>query len=226
MFPDTMAAACIPVSYRNAYVTIETDNDLRYLGKENLQFLARFWEACAVKARSTRDATVNAEEWDRLDGRARSANDRSHHLRSLSKTSISKPRLFERPTYRVGSKVTCFMENPDRFISGTLSEINGISDASDEENEDVVQIQSATFTIKVYDANLPQRYREYTYVPDGLTLYPTEDFEYYRHHPSYFNMTLRYHITVMTPTESAYINRIMDALHYLAEEADEEDDTI
>ena len=220
---ENLAEACIPVSYRNtAYVTIQTDNDLCTLGKQNLYFLARRWESWAENAKAKLAKTTDAEEQYDLRERIHSYLDRARHLRTIAKSAYDKPRIFERVGFRVGSRVTCFLTDPDRFVSGTLVRYSNVEYTKDEENP---SIKSVDFVIRV-DGGPLRGAHDITIVPNPLTIYHTEDFQFYRHYPRYFNLTLRYRINVMTPSESVLIERIMTALENLHDSVEDENDII
>ena len=228
MSPDTIAEACIPVSYRSAYVSITTDNDLLALGKENLYYLARVWEKCAEKAKATMAETTNSDKLDRLSSKVRAYSDRARHLRTVAKDAFDKPKIFERPVLHIGSRVTCFLMDPDRFVSGTLAKVVDVkniapvsapAENTEDDEDSKAKTATAKFVIRVSDSHGSH---DYTYTPDILTLYPTEDFEFYRSHPKYLGLTLRLRMNVITPSELAFIDRILNALPGI----EDEDDTL
>ena len=186
---------------QSSYSSIKTDDDLIYLGRENLQYLARFWKKRMEKFADKRDRAKGSSERDDFDEEVRDCHEKYDYLKKLTVATPSKPLLFEKTIIRIGSKVTCFISETDRYISGSIVKIN-----YDEE------LETGTFVVRVYDKNVSTKAYDYVYTPDGLSLVTTDDFKYYCDNPDYFRFTLRYRARSMTPTESVLIERMLRAL--------------
>lgn len=176
----------MPWSVNSEALDLRDRRDLLYLGKENLQYLAKFWKKHADKMY----AKVKTEpDYYRREKYERDAEDSAYKAREISKIAedaVSKPRLFEKPTFVTGSHVTCFLEDPDRFVSGILVKVK--TDAYVDENP--VVIEGVVMSIRVNDGS---GYHLIDYIPDGFSIFMTSDFEYFKTHSHYFRIYLNYH---------------------------------
>lgn len=195
----------IPVMYRHYSLKLDSYRDLLFMGKESLQCLARFWEKHAKTCdRIANDPKSNYEKREYAESQAREERYMAGELRRFAKEAESKPNLFERPTFRKGLQVTCFLENPDRYVSGVLVKVKAEAEMRE---DDVIEIKDAILIIRTYDQS-GQHLIEYA--PDGFTLFTTEDFEFFQAHWSYFKFYLNYH--TWTIPERDKVNRMLYCL--------------
>lgn len=191
----------IPVTVFAGFDDMKSDNDLRYLGRENLRYLANFWDdrkkRFSNKLANEPSPLKRNDFQDEIDNCERKRD----HLLKLASQSPSKPPFLEKRVFHVGSKVTCFTTSPDRYVSGTIVRVY-----VDEESD------TGSFSIRVYDKDLFTKSYDLQYEPDGHSLYLAKDFEYYCAHPDYFRFVLDYCSKAATLSEIAYIDRMMAVL--------------
>ena len=204
----------IPV-YCQKGLDIRTDRDLEYLGRENLLFLIKFWKDRMKKFSKKAAAEPSKLKRDDLESEVKLCLEKQDRLKGLAARSESKPAFFEKRAIRIGSKVTCFTTEPDSYVSGTVVKIcvDDKIDVDEEPKTDVEkESKTGSFSIRVYDRNLFTKYYDLVYTPDGRSLFFTSDFEYYCAHPDYFKYVLYYYAGKLTPSEIAYIDRMLAAL--------------
>ncbi|MBQ1528599.1 hypothetical protein IIZ77_03065, partial [Candidatus Saccharibacteria bacterium] len=108
----------IPVKYRHDSLELRTYREMEFLGRENLQLLARFWKQHAEKRAKNAETAATYEEREKADFDAREERILAKELNKIAAEAEPKPLLFEKPTFKTGSRVICFLENPDRYVSG------------------------------------------------------------------------------------------------------------
>lgn len=192
---------CIPVIEKSSLATFKTDKDLIYLGKENLQHLARFWKARMEKFSKKKADEPSPFKQSNYQLEIDLCASKCDYLKKLIVRSTSKPAFLEKTIIRIGGRVTCFVPSPDRYVQGTVSKIY-----VDEESE------TGSFSIRVYDESLFTKYYDLMYVPDGKTIFLTKDFNYYKTHPDFFRYMLCYSANTLTPSASSFIDRMVVAL--------------
>lgn len=195
----------MPWSVNSDRLNLKDRRDMVNLGRENLLFLAKFWEQHAKKMYAKVDNPATTyQNRERFEHDARDSTFKAREIKKIAETAESKPRLFEKPAFKTGSQVTCFLEKPDRFVSGVLAKVK--ADATI--NEDgTAEIKDAILSIRVYDHSGQHLI---DYVPDGFTLFMTEDFEYFRRHWQFFELYLNYH--TWTIPERDKVNRMLYCL--------------
>ncbi|MBR5389285.1 hypothetical protein IK146_01875 [Candidatus Saccharibacteria bacterium] len=207
-------ADLIPVYLQNG-LDVKTEKDLEYLGRENLLFLAKFWKNRMGKFYQKAEAEPSRLKRDDLKSEVQFCSKKRDYLRALAARSESKPAIFEKQAIRVSTKVTYFTTEPDdSYVSGIVVKINVDNKIDVDEAKTDIDRESKTgsFSIRVYDRNLLTKYYDFVYTPDGRSLFLTSDFEYYCAHPDYFKFVLYYCTDTLTPSEIAYIDRMLAAL--------------
>lgn len=198
----------IPVMYRHGDIRLNSRRDMIFLGKENLQLLARFWERHAAKREKNSETAARYEDRERAASDAREERFYAGELRRFAKEAESKPMIFSKPTFHVNDRITYFLENPDRFVSGKLSKISHYDE----------EAGTATFSLLVID-KLGAHTIEFE--PEEFSLYKTEDFEYFRAHISFFETYLSYYAEHITECDKA--QRILRAAAALSPRSDPPD---
>ncbi len=191
----------IPVSIFVGLDNITSSKDLRYLGRENLGYLAKFWESRKKKFADKCNAETNPLKHDDYQKEVDDCESKHDYLMRLAARSQSKPPFLEKQIFYIGSKVVCFSTSPDRYIEGVIVKVyvSGESGAN-------------SFSIRIKDDSLFTRTYELQYNPDGISLFMVKDFRYYCTHPDYFRYMLNYYSAARTPSEIIYINRMVAAL--------------
>ena len=174
----------IPAMISSENLSLRSQRDMANLGKENLQFLIRFWKKRAEKMRAKVKVEPDFEKRGQFEYEANSAAHKASELKKIAEGAESKPHLFEKPTFETGSHVTCFLEQPDRYVSGILIKIKADTD------EDAVTGKNAVFFIRVFDQSGQHTIE---YAPDGFSLFMTDEFEYFKAHWGFFRLYLEYH---------------------------------
>lgn len=182
----------IPVMYRHDSLELDDESKLFFLGRENLQCLAAFWKQHAETCQNISEDM--SKDYKTRERNARQAADERRMFKELSdmaKKAASKPCLFERPAIKTGSRVTCFLENPDRYVSGIVAKVNAgiviIDDAADGKKP-IVHIDDVTMLVRLSDQQVIRC------IPDNFTPLMTEDFEYFRQNKRYFRTYLKYRV--------------------------------
>ncbi len=176
----------MPWSVNSESLKLRDRRDMINLGKENLQFLARFWKQHADKmSAKVNDPNVTFHNREKFEQDAEDSAFKARELRKLAEEADSKPRLFEKIAFESGSQVTVFQENPDRFVSGVIAKIKPA--ANDDETADVHHARFLIRPTGTFESGIID------YTPDGFTLFLTKDFEYFQHHPMFFRLCLNYH---------------------------------
>ncbi len=176
----------MPWSVNSENLNLRNRRDMVNLGKENLQFLARFWKKHAEKMSAKVKTETDFHRRERFLQDVEDSTFKAREIRKIAEGAESKPCLFEKPTFKTGNRITCFMENPDRFISGILAKVKADTEEEDEE----VRIKSAALTIRVYDQSGQHLI---DFVPEGFTVFRTEDYEFFKTHLDYFRLYLNYY---------------------------------
>ncbi|MBR3131169.1 hypothetical protein IKG31_01185 [Candidatus Saccharibacteria bacterium] len=191
----------IPVTIFAGLDDIRSDKDLRYLGKENLQYLAKFWESRKKKFADKRDAETDPFKRDDYQNEVDDCESKRNYLMRLALQSKSKPPFLEKRIFYIGSKVVFFSSSPDQYIKGIIVKVY-----VDEESE------TGSFSIRIQDDNMFTGSYELQYTPDGMSLFLAKDFHYYCTHPDYFRYVLNYYSGTRTLSEITYIERMVAAL--------------
>ena len=192
---------CIPAAFRNGLVEIESDKDLKYLGKENLACLTIFWEDRKDRFSKKLSAETDLDKRDKDKLEIEQCDARLAYLKSLIPSCESKPVFFAKPIYSVGIKVAYFVADLDCYAVGTIVRID-----RDEKTG------IGTFTIRVYDKNTSTKSHDVKYTPDGFSMFLADDLTYYRAHPEYFRYVLNYLAKPSNPTEIDYVDCLVAAL--------------
>ena len=192
----------MPWSINSESLSLKSRRDLDNLGKENLHFIARFWEGHAKKMYDKANTATAYEEREKFKHDASRSNFKAREIRKIAKTAPSKPRIFEKPSFKTGDRVVCFLEKPSRFCSGVITKMKIDNPIFDEANG-IITAKNAVFLIRTYD-NKSDRI---TYEPDGLTLFTAEDFEYFKNDWYFFRVYLNYY--AQTITEHDKVERML-----------------
>lgn len=192
---------CIPANFFNSMIEYDLGQDYTYLGKENLAYLARFWDNRIKRFRDMLKAESDPDKKGNIRRELRECGAKLDYLKNLISCSESKPAFFRKPVISIGTKVVCFAADPDRYIIGTIVKID-----RDEESG------IGSLTIRTFDKNLCAKSYDIVYAPDGFSMFLAEDFDYYRAHPDYFRLTLEYLARPANPAEIDYVNRLVNAL--------------
>lgn len=176
----------MPGSIDSENLNLRDRRDMVNLGKENLMFLATFWKKHAEKMRAKIKVEPDYRRREKFEQDADESAFKAREIRKIAEGAESKPRLFEKPTFKTGARVTCFMEKPDRYVSGILAKVKADTEEEDEE----VVLSNAVLAIRVYDQSGRQQLIDF--VPEGFTMFLTEDYEYFKTHLAYFRMYLGY----------------------------------
>ena len=192
---------CVPVVLQSGLNRIESEKDLLFLGKENLQFLARFWKKRKEKfvAKMNEESSPLLREDYREE--VEECGAKYNYLRSLAARAVSKPILFDREPFRRTDRVACFMSSPDRFVIGTIVHIFYDEDSG-----------TGSFSIRIYDKNLLEKTYDLMYMPEGRSMFAVDEFNYYCSDHDYFRLVLEYSAPNLTPPELTRIERMVDAL--------------
>ncbi|MBR3319724.1 hypothetical protein IKG20_00215 [Candidatus Saccharibacteria bacterium] len=185
----------IPAQY-DGDLELENRRDVIFLGRENLTFLKDFWESRARKFDSTLDSIRDYRKFEARKAEIERCQFKASELERFIKEAESKPRIFEKTAFRVGSKVVCFQEKPDCYVSGEVSEI--YMDPETRSLNIIIRVSgNANFDI------IRNR-------PDGFTLFTAEDFEYFKRHIRFFEIYLRYY--TQTVTERDKVSRMLKTI--------------
>ena len=176
----------MPWSINTENLDLRTRRDVEFLGKLNLQYASRTWRKHAEKMSAKVKTEPDYQRREKFQIDAEKSFRKANELRKIAESAESKPCLFEKPTFKTGARVTCFLEKPDRFVSGILTKVKAETEEEDEE----VRITDAVLTIRVYDQS---GQRLIDFAPNGFTLFPTEDYEYFKTHLSFFRVYLNYY---------------------------------
>lgn len=196
----------MPWSINSENLSLKNRYDMDNLGKENLLFVARFWEQHARKMYDKANTATTYEEREKFKYDASRSSFKAREIRKIAKTAQSKPCIFEKPSFKTGDSVVCFLEQPSRFCFGIIAKINITNPVFDEADE-VIAVENAVFLIRINDQS---ERRLITYVPDALTLFTSKDFEYFRSHWHYFKTYLNYY--AQTISEHDKVNRMLSCL--------------
>jgi len=169
--------------------------DMVFLGKDNLQLLARFWEHHIKNLTNRLQLESDFEKREKLERRIASVSYMARELRRMSKDADSKPLLFVKPTLKASTRVVIFLENPARFVPGVIAKI-----VVDEES------QTGIFYVRSYGGN----HELIAYEPDGFSIFLADDFEYFKRHQRYFGLYLSYYAD--TVPERDKVMRMLDCL--------------
>ena len=190
--------SCIPIAWRRGLPDLKAAKDLAYYGRENLECLIQFWknrmDAYSEKLKNESDS----EKRDDYQQEINACRAKQNYLTDMVGHSQTKPLLFDREVLYVGSRVVYFEPEHGRFVSGIVDKIYRDK-----------QSGKGSFDIRVDDKTLTDGREIVSYTPDGLSLYSDKDFEYYLKHPKFFRQTLEYRAAATTPSEIAYINRLV-----------------
>ena len=181
----------------------QSDADMLNLGRENLEYLARFWKKRAEKmtAKAKEETDFSCREQHEQDAEA--SEYKASVIKELANHAESKPLLFEKPALKKGCQITCFLEEPtSHYVSGPISDIRGQSaEFANDEKETLIKATGVIFTIKVHDRSEPYKVN---YSPDyWFTIMKKADFEYFRTHPEYFRLYLSYHAQTIPEYDKA-----------------------
>ena len=189
MFGESNYGDFIPVMYRHYSLTPDSRRDMIFLGKKTLQCLADFWEKHAESQDRVAETAPTYKARERAEEQAKREREMAEILRGFVKEAEPKPNLFAIPVIKTGSRVTCFLENPDRYVSGVVAKIKASTTRHDD--DDTVEINDATAVIRINNLLLGQQ--TISYALGDFTMFATEDFEYFRKHQRFFELYLNYH---------------------------------
>ncbi len=187
---------------------ILVEHALLYYGRESLQMLSAIWNFSDTSLSRTGVASDSVETRLALVSEAQECREKSEYLSNLAIRAESKPQLFRRAPYLVNDRVTCYFDelpSPARKFARNRHFVDAV----------VTRVIDGNGKHPSYRLNFRSKNGEISPVqfllaPDRISVYPRNDFPYFRLHPNFFRLYLELH--AQTDLEHEKINRILAAL--------------
>lgn len=172
---------CIPASFAAPDPDFFTKCEPTSFGKKDLMGLAHFWEERERKFRYKSHREVSPQKADDYAEEADLCETKRKLLLSIAARAQEKPPIFTKPIVHINERAAFFVEDPGRFLVGTLTRI-----CVDEE------AHTGSFTIRAYDRKTCKM-ENFTYEPDGISIFPESYLIYFCEDREYFKIYLDLH---------------------------------
>lgn len=183
-----------------------TELNLIYLGREALLALSQAWLNRTEELFRRSKAADSTELRILIASDAQECRKKGYYLRNLSYRADSKPQIFRQEHFRVGERVTCFFQQPPRYIRILIGErpfanlvVTGVSGSQ----------KSPLYRLNPRKDGVVNPNGFY-FKPDRVSIFPTDDFSYLKCHPNFFRMYLSFR--ARTEPELQKIGRVLSAL--------------
>ena len=163
-----------------------------YLGSETILFLAETWNN--ISAQNMGKAVSNernSDEYLMSITEAQENRKKVNELKELATRATSKPQIFPPDIFLPGEHITCFIQDsngPRASDPGHL--VNSVIMKSEyDKKRDQIIYWLRTTRENVTDI------KEYRFVPDRVSIFPSEDVAYYRLHKNFLQTALELRAT-------------------------------